>query len=109
VLPSAETAAMLFWALLTSGQTSLRKVDGWQSLGQPLADSANDLAARGGTVITPEALLPISNTLAIVPIMARPPALPPRFMKRSREPDTQAHFRVRTQPGNQPITVKLGT
>jgi hypothetical protein len=28
----AETAAMLFWALLTSGQITMRKVDGWQSL-----------------------------------------------------------------------------
>ena len=31
VLPCAETAAMLFWALLASGQISpVRKVDGWQ-------------------------------------------------------------------------------
>ena len=45
VLPSAETAAMLFWALLTSGQISMRKVDGWQSLGQPPAKSMIDLAA----------------------------------------------------------------
>jgi putative transposase len=45
VLPSAETAAMLFWALLASGQIAMRKVDGWQSLAQPLADSAIDLAA----------------------------------------------------------------
>jgi transposase-like protein len=27
VLPSAETAAMLFWALLASGQITMRKVD----------------------------------------------------------------------------------
>jgi putative transposase len=32
VLPSAETAAMLFWALLASGQVIMRKVDGWQTL-----------------------------------------------------------------------------
>jgi putative transposase len=32
VLPSADTAAMLFWALLASGQISMRKVDGWQTL-----------------------------------------------------------------------------
>src|SRR5260370_552465 len=38
VLPSAETAAMLFWALLASGQITMRKVDGWQSLTQKLAD-----------------------------------------------------------------------
>src|SRR5919199_355734 len=45
VLPSAETAAMLFWALLASGQITMRKVDGWQSLGQPPAKSTIDLAA----------------------------------------------------------------
>ena len=45
VLPSAETAAMLFWALLASGQITMRKVDGWQSLGQPIAAIAIDLAA----------------------------------------------------------------
>ena len=38
VLPSAETAAMLFWALLASGQITLRKVDGWQTLPTPLAE-----------------------------------------------------------------------
>jgi len=32
VLPSAETAAMLFWALLASRQINMRKVDGWQTL-----------------------------------------------------------------------------
>ncbi|HEV7263339.1 MAG TPA: IS256 family transposase, partial [Falsiroseomonas sp.] len=45
VLPSAETAAMLFWALLASGQITLRKVDGWQTIGQPIADSVLDLVA----------------------------------------------------------------
>jgi hypothetical protein len=30
VLPSAEIAATLFWALLASGQITMRKVDGWQ-------------------------------------------------------------------------------
>ena len=44
VLPSAETAAMLFWALLASGQITLRKVDGWQTLPTPLAQTI-DLAA----------------------------------------------------------------
>ncbi len=38
VLPSAETAAMLFWALMASGQITMRKVDGWQTLGEKLAD-----------------------------------------------------------------------
>ena len=45
VLPSAETAAMLFWALLASGQITMRKVDGWQSLAQKPGDAAVDLAA----------------------------------------------------------------
>jgi putative transposase len=45
VLPSAETAAMLFWALLASGQITLRKVDGWQTLSQPPALQCIDLAA----------------------------------------------------------------
>ena len=34
VLPCAETAAMLFWALMASGQIIMRKVDGWQSLAE---------------------------------------------------------------------------
>jgi len=37
VLPCSETAAMLFWALLASGQIRMRKVDGWQTLAKPLA------------------------------------------------------------------------
>jgi len=45
VLPSAETAAMLFWALLAAGQIAMRKVDGWQTLSQRLADETVDLAA----------------------------------------------------------------
>src|SRR5437899_3007880 len=46
VPPSAETAAMLFWALLASGQTTMRKVDGWQTFDQPLIATAPlDLAA----------------------------------------------------------------
>jgi putative transposase len=45
VLPSAETAAMLFWALLAAGQITMRKVDGWETLTQRLADKPIDLAA----------------------------------------------------------------
>ncbi len=46
VLPSAETAAMLFWALLASGQITMRKVDGWQTLAQKLTEPVPvDLAA----------------------------------------------------------------
>ena len=55
VLPSAETAAMLFWALLASGpaanalrfrEITMRKVDGWQTLGEKVAAPVPvDLAA----------------------------------------------------------------
>ena len=45
VLPSADTAAMLFWALLASGQINMRKVDGWQTLATKHIDQPIDLAA----------------------------------------------------------------
>ncbi len=45
VLPSAETAAMLFWALLASGQITMRKVDGWPTLNERLVPQCIDLAA----------------------------------------------------------------
>jgi transposase-like protein len=45
VLPSADTAAMLFWALLASGQINMRKVDGWQTLVTKPSDQPIDLAA----------------------------------------------------------------
>jgi len=45
VLPTAETAAMLFWALLASGQITMRKVDGWRSLAETPSDHIIDLAA----------------------------------------------------------------
>jgi transposase-like protein len=45
VLPSTDTAAMLFWALLASGQINMRKVDGWQTLATAPIDQPIDLAA----------------------------------------------------------------
>jgi len=45
VLPSAETAAMLFWALMASGQISMRKIDGWQSLPTKPIEQQIDRAA----------------------------------------------------------------
>jgi putative transposase len=45
VLPSADTAAMLLWALLASGQINMRKVDGWQTLATKPIDQPIDLAA----------------------------------------------------------------
>ena len=44
-LPSAETAAMLFWALVASGQVILRKVDGWQTIAVHPNNERIDLAA----------------------------------------------------------------
>jgi len=45
VLPNAETAAMLFWALLASGQIVMRKVDGWKTLAEKPSGQCLDLAA----------------------------------------------------------------
>ena len=45
VLPSADTAAMLFWALLASGQINMRRVDGWQTLAENFIGQPIDLAA----------------------------------------------------------------
>jgi len=45
VLPSADTAAMVFWALLASGQITIRKVDDWQTLATKHIDQPIDLAA----------------------------------------------------------------
>jgi transposase-like protein len=45
LLPCAETACMLFWALLASGQITLRRVDGWQTLHVAPTESNLDRAA----------------------------------------------------------------
>ena len=45
VLPCAETVPVLLWALLASGQIQMRKVDGWETLSQPLEPMTLDLAA----------------------------------------------------------------
>ena len=45
VLPCPETVPMLLWALLASGQIQMRKVDGWETLAQPVAPISLDLAA----------------------------------------------------------------
>ena len=45
VLPCADTAVMLFWALLASGQINMRKIDGWQTLATKPIDQPIDLAA----------------------------------------------------------------
>ena len=45
VLPCSETVPMLLWALMASGQINMRKVDGWETLAQPVQPVALDLAA----------------------------------------------------------------
>ena len=45
VLPCAETVPMLLRALLASGQIQMRKVDGWDTLSQPIQPMPLDLAA----------------------------------------------------------------
>ena len=45
LLPDAETVPMLFWALLASGQIVMRRVDGWETLSQPLDPEILDLVA----------------------------------------------------------------
>jgi len=49
VLPQAETVPMLLWALtMASGQIQMRKVDGWETLDQPIEPITLDLVARSG-------------------------------------------------------------
>ena len=43
VLPCAETVPMLLWALMASGQIQMRKVDGWETLDQPIEPITLDL------------------------------------------------------------------
>lgn len=45
VLPCAETVPMLLWALLASGQITMRKIDGWQTLDKAIEPMTLDLAA----------------------------------------------------------------
>jgi transposase-like protein len=45
VLPCIETVPMLLRPLLASGQIQMRKVDGWETLSQPLEPMSLDLAA----------------------------------------------------------------
>jgi len=45
VLRLADTAAMLFGALLASGQINMRRVDGWQTLATKPIDPPIDLSA----------------------------------------------------------------
>ena len=44
-MPSPETAAVLLWALLASGQNVMRKVDGWKTLAEKPSEQIIELAA----------------------------------------------------------------
>jgi hypothetical protein len=46
-----ENRRMLFWALLASGQITMRKVDSWQSLTEKPSDQIIDLAAWAGNIV----------------------------------------------------------
>ena len=59
---------MLLWALLASGQIQMRKVDGWETLDQLIADETLD--PRGLTAAKlnrSEAPKPISTTFETQP------------------------------------------
>jgi hypothetical protein len=67
VLPSAGTAAMLFWALsLVLGQSTSR-VDGRHAVVTKPIDQQLDLSARNDTFMLPEIATPNSTTFATAP------------------------------------------
>ena len=58
---------MLFWALLASGQITMRKVDGWQTLAEKPNDQIIDLAARSNSPRSSEdSGAPRARRLAVV-------------------------------------------
>jgi len=70
VRPSAETAAMLFWARMASGQITMRKVDRCKTLGEKLADPVPvDLTAwsRHHQCARDDPIQAISTILATAP------------------------------------------
>jgi hypothetical protein len=53
MLPSADTASMLFWAPLASGQVKMRKVDGWQTPAtKPIDQTAPEKTASASAATT---------------------------------------------------------
>jgi hypothetical protein len=61
VLPSAETAAMLFWALLASGQINMREVDGWQTFSTKPIDEQIHRSLKRYLHVTGDRATPNSN------------------------------------------------
>ena len=45
-LPSEKSAILILYGLLLSGQIRFRKIDGWQTLVQVVADSKEELKKR---------------------------------------------------------------
>jgi hypothetical protein len=60
---NAETAAMLFLALLASGQITMCKADGWQSLAGKPSGHILDLAAWSDSIMLPGASSSSSSTV----------------------------------------------
>ena len=54
---------MLFWALLASGQITMRKVDGWKTLAHKPSDQPIDLAAGSDNFMKLEIASANSNHL----------------------------------------------
>jgi hypothetical protein len=94
VLPSADTAAMLFWALLASGQTNMRKIDGWQTLATAFR-TAPRASVAGKTL--PEGVQPGIQPRAV---QQQAPAVAPTAIA----PPPTAVYRVRLRR-----TVDLGS
>jgi hypothetical protein len=72
VLPSAETAAMLFWSLLASGQITMRTVDGWQTLADKRAGAIESLFRRFDAVLTVKGYLAMGGQIIDATIVAAP-------------------------------------
>lgn len=63
VLTCAETAAMLFWALRASGQITMRKASGRETLAEKRSDPFIDLAAWSDSIIPSGAATEDPNTM----------------------------------------------
>ena len=66
--PSAVPAAVLFWAVLASGQINVRKVDGWKTLTTKPIDQPIHLAVQSDSFTMSETTpFGISTTSQTVP------------------------------------------
>ena len=96
VLPDAATAPMLFRALLAFGQIVMRKVDGWETLCQPLDPETLDLAAERQTLNRPgDRRSGISTTYATRPSRCAGTTWSSRCLTDALEPVTGCRGRGR--------------